>query len=265
MGLIRRLIGIVFGTAGLIGLLLCVAGIVGCWLAHSEVHRRVDRTFDRADSSLAQADQSLRQVGQRLTETQSELAALRRRESEMASQPPAGKSALRVLSKRAAASFNPQLGEARQMLVQATEVTLVVNGLMDALAELPLTERVNIDVDRLHSASDQLTDLNQRATKLLALLDKAAPDGDSEIEGESTRAGELLDRILAAVGDGSNRIDSARSTVERSQAKIGLWVDRLAIVITVLLVWIGAGQLSLLVHGKKLTFARRRPAESISQ
>ena len=136
MGLIRRLFGIVCGTAGLIGLLLSVAGIFGCWLGHAEVHRRVDRTFDRADSSLAQADQSLRQVGQHLTETQSELAALRKRESEMASQPPAGKSARRLLSKKAAASFNPQFVEARQMLVQATEVTLVVNGLMDALAEL---------------------------------------------------------------------------------------------------------------------------------
>jgi flagellin-like hook-associated protein FlgL len=259
MTLFRRLFGVVCGTAGLIGLLLCIAGIIGCWLGHSEVARRVDRAFDRADASLVRASGNAEQVRKRLTETKTELRALQDREREGASQPPAEKGARRALSKKAITSLNPQLGEAHQALLTATEISVVANGLLDAVAELPLAERAHVDVDRLHEASEQLAALKERMGKLSTLMEKVSPESDAEIGNESNRAGEILERILLAVDEASNRIDSVREDVGAYHSSINLWLDRLAIAITVLLGWIGAGQFSLLIHGKKLTFGHKSP------
>lgn len=262
MRLIRRLVGVIFGVAGLIGLVLCVAGIVGCWYVHSEIGRRVDRVFDRVDGSLVRAKEQLGQAEKRLGHTKIELGEILKREADLPSQPPAEKNARRLLSKKATSSFHPQIIEAREMLVKATEIGLVANGLLEAFGELPFVERANIDVGRLKEASDQLSELNERTSKLAILLAKAAPDDDAEIGRESTRAAAVLDRVATAVNEVSMRLEVTRTTIEGYRSRINLWIDRMAIAITLVLGWIGAGQLSLLLHGKKMTFA---PGKSVRQ
>ena len=147
------------------------------------------------------------------------------------------------------------MAEARTTLVKATEAALVANGLLDALAELPAVERVNVDVDRLKEASDRLADLTERSDKLAALLARTVPAGDADVVGESSRAVEAVRRPIALAEAGSERVDSGRQSIAGAHARIRRWVNAIALALAVVLVWVAAGQFSLLVHGRKL--ARR--------
>src|SRR5262249_15181878 len=145
-----------------------------------------------------------------LRETEKELEVVRKREAELASQPPTQRPGRREVSRKAVESLGPGVADARTTLVKATEAALVANGLLDALAELPVVERVNLDTDQLKGASDQLGELTERATRLAELLARAAPAGDEQVGTESARAVEAVRRPIALADAGSERLDGGR-------------------------------------------------------
>jgi hypothetical protein len=252
MRLLRRLAGLLSGTAGAIGLILCVAGLVGLWAAYVEVVRRVDRVFERADTALAGVQENLHRATDRLRETETGLEVVRKQEADLAAQPPAERGPRRVLSRKTVEALGPGVGDARATLVRATEAAMVANGLLDALAELPVVERVTIDTDRLKEASAQLSDLTERSARLVALLGPAAPAGDDQAAGEASRAVEAVRKSIALADVGTDRLDDRRQTVVAGHARIRRWIDGVTAALAVVVAWIAAGQFSLLIHGWKL-------------
>jgi hypothetical protein len=253
MRFVRRLAGLLCGAAGAIGLVLGVAGLVGVWVGHGEVVRRVDRVFDGADRGLADVQENLRHATDRLRETETELEAVRKRETDLATRPPAERPGRREASRKVVEGLGPGVAEARATLVKATEAALVANGWLDALAELPVVERVNVDTDRLKEASAQLAELTERSTRLAELLARGAPPGDDQVEGETSRAVEAVRRPIALAQAGADRLEGGRQSLEAGHARVLRWINGLAAALTGVLVWIAAGQLSLLIHGWKLT------------
>ncbi|HKB03057.1 MAG TPA: hypothetical protein VKD90_12605 [Gemmataceae bacterium] len=252
MRFVRRLSGLLFGTAGAVGLLLSVAALVGCWAVYSEVQRRVDRVFGRVDGTLTEIQGNLKQAADRLRRSQLELEAVQKREAELTSQPPAQRGVRRELSRKAVESLGPQLGETREGVAKAVEIGLVANGLLDALAELPIVERINVDTDQLKEVSAQLAELTERSNKLASLLAPAAPTSDEQVADESSRAVETLRRTIALADAGADRLEGRRQQVADGHSRAGRCIDGTLVVITIVLLWIAAGQLSLLIHGRKL-------------
>jgi hypothetical protein len=239
----------VYGLAGAAGLVACAFGVVGCWVLYAELIARTDRVFGRAEGALGGLRDDLGQVRDRLRQTEQNLNAVRQREEELAARPPADRDKRRVLSWKAVEGASPHLGDARRKLVMATEVALVADGFLDALAELPLGERIGVDVGRLQAVSDQLSELIGQADKMAMLLAGSAPgvtpDGAAD---QSARIAESLGRVVAAVDEGVARADDARERVGAWHARVTRWLTRTASVATLILAWAGAGQLSLLAH-----------------
>jgi hypothetical protein len=242
-----------FAVFGGTGFLLCLNALVGCWWLHSQVVDRVDRSFGRADTLLVGVGESLDQVGGRMRQTRQELEAIQHREANLAANPPPEPDARRALTRKALSAINPQLGEARSNLVKATEIALVVNGLLDALADLPLVERTSVDTDQLKQTSDRVSVVIGSTDKLVSLLGNSAPEqADSKTSDELSRLVKLVNQITMATDGGSDRVQVARLTVADRQARIKTWITRIAALLTVSLVWIGVGQVSLSLHGRTL-------------
>src|SRR4029077_15641478 len=110
--------------------------------------RRVNDTHGRAEVMITEVRDSLDQVSRRLRQTERELDTMRQREENLAAQPPDERNTRRALSLRAMAAVKPNLGDAREKLLKSVEAGLVLNGLLEALAETPLVERTSIDTDR---------------------------------------------------------------------------------------------------------------------
>jgi hypothetical protein len=250
--MVRRLGGLVFGTAGALGLLLCVAALVGCWVGYFELLRRVDQVFGRGESALAEVGTNLDQAGARLRQSQSELVALHDRG---ASVPPAQARARRAASRKTAAALGPRLGEARELVVKATELGLVANGILEALGELPIVERAHIDMSQLQEASTRIREVTDRSARLADLLEPETAPEDDQVAKESSGASEALHRAVELTEATSGRLNLARQRIEDGHSRIRQWLDRAVAVATVVLVWLAAGQLSLLIHGR--TFVRR--------
>jgi hypothetical protein len=252
MRLARRLLGLVSGAAGLVGLLLGLAGLVGVWVGYTEVMRRVNGIFDRTDQALAGAHHNLRQATDRLRATESELEAIRNREADLASQSPDQRPAKRAASRKALESVGPGVAEARSTLVKSTEAALVASGLLDALAELPGVERVNVDPDRLKETSARLDELTEKSTRLTELLARAGAANGDDVAGETTRAVEAVRKPIALAEAGSERLESCRQSIGAAHDRLVRWINWITVALALILFWITIGQLSLLIHGLRL-------------
>jgi hypothetical protein len=249
MRILRRALAAVLGVAGATGLILCTAGVVGRWAVYAEAVRRVDRTFGRAGSSLGDVKEGLTHTRDRLRLTRDELDAIHQREADLAARTPTEGISRRAASRKAAAGAGPQLADARRNLVKATEAALVVNGLLDVLAELPLGERVGVETDSLQDASDRLEDVIGRSQKLAATLAKALPNPADGASEEALQLCGALDKVVAAADAGADRMGTAQERLQTWHARVTRWLTAIAVAVTILLGWVGLGQHSLMVHG----------------
>jgi len=234
-------------------LILCVAGIVGCWYLRAEAIRRMEATLGRAVEITADVRDSLDQVVLRLRQTERELASIRQREEGLAARPPEERTARRALSRTALAALKPGLGDAREKLVKSVEAGLVLNGLLEALAETPLVERTNIDTDRLKDSSARLSELIEQADRLAAALaGPPAAQPDATPAEESARLSGVIAAIIARAEEGSRRAGAGGERIADKRGRVAYWIDLIALTLTAAFVWIGAGQLCLLTRGRTL-------------
>jgi hypothetical protein len=247
----------------MIGLVLCLAGIAGCWRLYAEVSQRLDSAIDRAESLLVDVQDSLDQIGGRLRQTQQELDAMRQRQANPATDPPGQRTLRDRLSRKAIASAGPQLGMAREKLVKATEIGLVLNGLLDALAELSLVERAGVATDRLQESSDRLGKLIEQAEKLASrAAGSEADQPDATPTEESSRLARLVGQVIAAMEEGADRVSRVRERIVDRHAHITNLIAISSVAMTIVLIWIALGQFSLLVHGRALACSNPHTPEA---
>ncbi|HYH64528.1 MAG TPA: hypothetical protein VD866_07510 [Urbifossiella sp.] len=254
MRVVGRLVAALLGLLGTTGTILCAAGLVGVWVLHSDLVGRADRVFGRAEDRLATARADLGRVAERLQQARREIEAVEKRDEKLAA--PAVKRHRTVLPPSGAASASNQLGQARQILVTATEVGLVADGVLDVLAELPASERVGIDTARLRDASAQLSDLIRTADRLSAALPRPADAPDDHAAGIADRVG----RVAATLDEAAGNVHGVRERVVDWHRRTVRALNIAAVVATALLVWIGLGQACLANQGVRRCFRRAAAA-----
>jgi len=249
MRTLGRILAAILGVAGVTGLLLCIAGVIGCWYGYVEAKQRIDHAFGRAEVALPDLEKSLKGVRDKLQETRGELSSIQKRQAEQASPAAEERNLQMRLTRQAVAKSSPQIGEARGKLIMATEAALVLNGFLDALGNVPLGEPIGISVDQLHNASGQLSDMIDQSEKLSALMAQLAPGATPSVAEQSAQITQLLDQVLAILDRVLNDMENAGSQLGAWHARVNNWLLWLVLAITAILIWIGLGQLSLLTHG----------------
>lgn len=259
MRTIRRVLATFLGVAGATGLVLCAAGVVGCWVVHAEAVRRVDRIFGRTEDALGEVRDALSHVSDQLRRTRRNLDAIRDREADPAERSLVERTLRRAISRKTTEAEIPQLSEARRKLVKAREAALVLEGHVAVLGELPLGERIGVETGLLQDTSDRLEEMIVRSERLATILAKTSPDPTDGASGESSRIGEMLDRIATAIDAGADRASGAGNRVRAWHDRIVRGLHVTGVALTVLLGWIGLGQLSLLTYAGALHPRNRRP------
>jgi hypothetical protein len=249
MRLLKRLFGVLAFLLGFIGLLASLAGIVGCWYAYFDLLDREKRLYAKSEETLTTANKSLVKVRDRLREAREQVDAIRQREADLKNHPPEEQTRRRARSRLEAKAAQPQLDEARGFLVNSTETALVVNGLLDALSDLPGLDRTGLEPERLKEASKNLGEATEKAETLSqTLATQTGPLSQQDLE-VSAKIAALLDKIIATIDAGVNWTDRTRDRVREWHLRFEHYLFLSALGITFVLIWIGLAQYSLMMHG----------------
>jgi hypothetical protein len=255
-----RLLGALLALLGAGGVILCVAGVVACWVAEAQLRQRADRLLRRLDGPVGLTARSLGQVRQALEAARAQVDTLHRAAGPEPGKQPAGfmeRAALHLIAWR----LGPRLGEVRQQVDSATEVAVAANTLLEHLQGLPLAEAAGLDAGQMRDVSQQLGGLTASAERLSALLDQAPGGGPSGAGGNTADLREGLKRAAASVGDLERKTEEVRRQLADLRSRLPGWLTASAVVLTVFLVWMGVGQCSLFLHGwSRLRRGRRQGA-----
>jgi hypothetical protein len=248
---IRRIVGALLLLLGLVGLALSLTGLVGCWLVRGSVIQRTSRACESADRFLGVTAESLDQVKTSLGTARTKLDAVR---AACATPPPAEQKeprARRAALRAMTGDFAPQIEKARQAATGVAEGAVVVNALLEGLEDVPLAHVAGLETDRFNDVSQRLSALAASAKEFDARIGELPGEQGAfdEMGERATYMDRLLSEAATKVGELAERVAEVRARVAEVNANLQRWITGAAVALSVVLLWIGLGQWSLLVHG----------------
>jgi hypothetical protein len=243
----RRTAGALVMLLGVVGILICASLIVGCWWFLSSVSQRTTEALGHVESILDVTSESFDQVRASLQKADKEIQDVREAEKKPAQSKSRTPQLGRAATRKLASKLTSNLGDTQRSVNIAVDAAVVVNSLLDGLDDVPLVRLSKLDTEQLREVSDRVSTLTGRAQKLQAMLETSSGSGD--VEAECTRIREILSQVTVALIKLGDRIDAARGRVVDVRSRINGWLLATAVGLTVILVWIGLGQWSLLAHG----------------
>jgi hypothetical protein len=244
---------LLLSAAGIIG---CAGGIIGIWMCYRGVSEKVQTIAARLDTALERVSTADQNVLLAIERARADLATARKDSADLDGGSEKGRRASRGLRTVIQHQAGPNIDEVGGRLATLSDAAVAVSSLLESFQELPTGPRVGVEPDLLKRRAEEARHLSASLRRLDAALD----DGDKGPGGrEAVAATSEVDRVLEkcqeAVDSWQSDLDAAREDLARVKAQMGSWQMYVAITMTVLLVWVAAGQVSL--FGRALEWLKR--------
>jgi hypothetical protein len=252
---LKRMLGTFLMGLGAIGVVFGLVGIVGTWVVIGPLRESTTRILGRVHDTLGVASQSVDHVLSGLRDGQTQLAALQAAPAKKPGDVPNLNWLQRRLANDALRRLGPQVGNAGQTIAEVHDAAIVLQNLLGQANELPIRP---FNDEQVQGLSDRLARVEDQARDLSALLAQL-PDA-KEGEGQTaaiSRTEMVLARLIAALDDFQSRLGDVRGRVEEVETQTDYWLRLAPVLVPLILLWITAGQVSLVVHG--WSWARRPP------
>ncbi|HEV3142452.1 MAG TPA: hypothetical protein VGZ47_01055 [Gemmataceae bacterium] len=256
MRLLRRLAGAIALLFSAAGVLICTAGIIGTWLAYQRVSEKLETISAKLEAGFERVTSVSANVRAAVANAREDVADMRLESTRLEDKGGKDRLAARTLRVLIEQRAGPRIDNMGGRLATLADAAVAVSSMLDSVPELAPAMTQRLDADQLKSRADDM----QRVAGVLHQLDAALADGDREISRNDvdSAAGDVdlvLQRCQTALEQWQSDLDGARENVARFHARIRGWLTCMAIAVTVLFAWIGAGQLSLFGRALRWCFS----------
>jgi len=263
MGIVRRSLGVGSLLLSVLGLILCLAGIVGIWIVRSRVEAAGEAVLGAAEDSLAFVDDKLDRVKQILNRSQEPVGLLSKAAKRLQRKDPEAKKEVTSLLLTLDEKVFQELKTAQSWLDSAHAVAVGVGRVSQAVVSsdyaashqdtvgMAMAQRVQ---EPSESVAEILAKLQVVRQELIQLRDTAGV------------AREVAIRIMTRLVDLETRLNHLASRIERLDARVAetrddvgdlkqsfpWWTTVVALVITLFLVWLAVSQAVMVRQGCRL-------------
>lgn len=246
----RKVAAVLVMVLSVIGVLICLAVVVGAWVLNEPATTAITTSLDTADDYVEVAEQATEQVDSRLSQVQSLIQSL------TATAPERAAEARATVEQKVA----PVVSQVQETITVIQSGIATANQLLTQFSRLP---GVNVP-----SLSEQLGELNQRITQADSTLDtltSALADKEFDSSKVSAAVNNLSARLAelrVTLDSVATRLASAHSTIATASSATPAAIDKISIVVSLLGLLLGAGQVSLFMQG--LNWFRRPEPQPVA-
>jgi hypothetical protein len=247
---LRRLVGALTLLLSAVGIVGCVVGIIGTWMLSHRVSVRVQKIASGLDAGLQRAS-DVSQTVQRLTgKARADVAQVRKESADLDNGREKRSRASRALRTLVQQQLGPDVEDLGGRLATLADAAVAVSSVLQSFQGLPSSRTNLIKPDQLERWADEV----QGLSAALRRLESMVGEGDKETSGREIAAATseidlALQRSQAQVDDWQTNVDAFREQMEDVKAELLGWLTPAAIALTLLLAWVGLGQLSLFARG----------------
>jgi hypothetical protein len=246
MGLLRRFDGVMVLLLSTVGIISCVAGIIGAWIYYQTVSEKVEAISDRVDAGLLSVSAADQNVGRAVEKARADVANVGKESAGLGGGGERSRRASRTLRALIQQQAGPNIDELGGRLATLSDAATATSSLLQSLQELPPGRSRRFEPDQLKRRAEEA----QQLSATLRRLEAAIGDGDKEtnhreVASATSQVDLVLQNCHAALDDWQADLDAAREEVARVKGQILGWLAYAAVGVTILCLWVGAGQFSL--------------------
>jgi hypothetical protein len=239
-----------------VGIIGCASGIIGVWMLYQSVSDKVQTISARLDVGLQRASTANQNVGRAIERARADVATVSKESADLGGGGEKGRRASRALRTVIQQRAGPNIDDLGGRLATLSDAAVAVSGLLESFQEVPTAPRVRVDPDVLKRRADEAQQLSARLRRLEATLgDEDKGTSRREVAAAASEVDHVLEKCQVAVDGWQSDLDAAREDLARVKAQMVSWLLYVAIAMTVLLVWVAAGQISL--FGRALEWLKR--------
>jgi hypothetical protein len=140
----------------------------------------------------------------------------------------------------------PNFGDAHQDLQTVAEAAVLINSLLDDVAELPFLSAKGFDTSRLQDLNAKLAQVGPGAWELSRLLGDGEPD--TEVDEQMARIERTLNTLQEGIRDYQTEAKQIRQRATDVKTKTLHWIDVTPILASIASFWIALSQLCVLAR-----------------
>ncbi|MCL5958348.1 MAG: hypothetical protein M1358_03350 [Chloroflexi bacterium] len=236
-----------------VGLVVCVGVIVGTWVFVPQAKDTVTKTFAPVEDHLNSADNDLTRVNTTIERARNDLKAIDQAAATVGDRISGGSPVLGAITSTVNGSLSPEIKDLVRTLDTVQEVSIALNTSLEVIDAFPGISVPKPALTVTKVVSDSLTDLAASTEELKTRLQdigQGKQDGlASAVTGITSRIDAQLERVQSFVTDIQSSVRRIEARILELKSEILMWIDRVAILVSLVLLWVGASQVSVFAHG----------------
>jgi len=248
----RILAAIVMGISVLV-LVLSVAGIVGVWIARSQLTEDLVGVLAAAETRANMAQQKLGELDATLTQTSDQIALVEQQVLEVGADLEQGGSLLTAISERLGVDVAPLVDRARGLLGTIREASAALSSITEVINGLPFISSLVPDLDLLNNLSQEMESLQAEIQNLQTVIEQKRTEiiqgAVSFITTPASQIRSTLDQLQVTVSGYSQQLAALQEALSTLKVIVENGLIWMAVILTLMLLWLALSEVALFVVG----------------
>jgi hypothetical protein len=250
MSTFNRIAAWIIIVISIIGILVCLAGVVGSWAVNARLTDGILRLLSVVQAQLTSVEGALTRAGDQLQTASAALQTVQEAGSKLGNSIEENTPLLDLISSTLDENLVPSVESVRELFRPVWDSVLAINNTLEALNALPGIELPTL-TEQLQALSDRIEQVLQAARQLQTSI----------VEFRTGVVQNLLDPFLARVEEISNgltvleenvqtylgQVDLLQAAVADLEARVPRTIDALTVILTLVLIWSALAQISLIL------------------
>ncbi len=252
---LTRIGGLVIIILSVLVMVLTISGIVGVWAVNEPLTTTILDVLKPLEEALSFAADLLERIGELVERARGVVDTIDAMAEALGANIEENRLILNLISKALGDELEPVVQTVAEVVDTVnTAATTLDNAVKVARAlPFPYLDKYETEITRLEEASAEVLELTASLQDLETRADErrseTAEDIVSVVTTRTSKMHAILDEVQADVDYYDAQVGDLQERVGLLKARIPLWIDLAAIVITVLLLWLALSQVSVFIHG----------------
>ncbi|NJN80978.1 MAG: hypothetical protein HC802_00930 [Caldilineaceae bacterium] len=246
--MLRKIFAVLLILVAGVGLLLCLGGLVGAWVANPPLTTAITAALEASGDVLLFADQSS-QAGEQ------QLAAIRQRVDELGARvenatPETRAEVASSVAEAIEQELGPLVSSVRATLSGLHTGVIALNRSLESANRIPGVHVPTL-TDELQAIDQRIEGVESRLTELVAAARDVNVDGSALLALTSSISSDLA-LVEADLGEWQAQFEALRTSVTATASVVPGLIDWGSVFLSLLFILFGAGQVSLILRGVAL-------------
>lgn len=245
--MLRKILAVLLVIVAGFGLLLCVGGLIGAWVVNPPLTEGITAGLTATDGYLALAGGTTEVAGHQVGDVRTQLDSLEQRIDSMTAETRA--EVATQIAEAVESQLGPVISATRTTLAGLRAGLIALNRSLESANRIPGVHVPTL-TDELQAADQRLAEIGDSLTALTTAVTDVSVDG-SQIEALLAATTEQLATIETGFDQWGAQIATLRSTLTNVAAATPPAIDLASVVVSLLFILFGAGQICLILRGVK--------------